>query len=63
MAVEINQKKLYYNYYTSGKFLTLKFKFQIKFYHTAPPPTPRQLQMLRYVPEKYKHAEGLSSGS
>jgi hypothetical protein len=40
MAVEINQKKLYYNYYTSGKFLTLKFKFQIKFYHTAPPPPP-----------------------
>jgi hypothetical protein len=28
MTVEINQKELYYNYYTSGKFLT--FKFQVK---------------------------------
>jgi hypothetical protein len=27
MTVQINHKKLYYNYYTSGKFLTLKFKF------------------------------------
>jgi hypothetical protein len=30
MIVEINQKELYYSYYTSGKFLTLKFKFQVK---------------------------------
>jgi hypothetical protein len=44
MTVEINQKKLYYNYYTSGKFLALKFKFQVKSYNTP------QLQMLRYVP-------------
>jgi hypothetical protein len=28
--VQINHKKLYYSYYTSGKFLTLKFKFQVK---------------------------------
>jgi hypothetical protein len=28
MTVEINQKEFYYNYYTSGKFLT--FKFQVK---------------------------------
>jgi hypothetical protein len=28
MTVEINQKELYCNYYTSGKFLT--FKFQVK---------------------------------
>ena len=28
VTVEINQKKLYYNYYTSGKFLTLKVKFR-----------------------------------
>jgi hypothetical protein len=28
MTVEINQKELYYNYYTSGTFLT--FKFQVK---------------------------------
>jgi hypothetical protein len=34
MTVEINQKKLYYNYYTSGKFLALKFKFQVKSYNT-----------------------------
>jgi hypothetical protein len=36
MIEEINQKKLYYNYYTSGKFLTLKFKFQVK---SPTPPT------------------------
>jgi hypothetical protein len=41
MTVEINEKKLYYNYNTSGsKFLTLKYKFQVT------PPIP-QLQMLR----------------
>jgi hypothetical protein len=40
MTVEINQKKLYcYNYYTSGKFLTLNFKFQVKSSNT-PPPSP-----------------------
>jgi hypothetical protein len=43
MTVEINQKKLYYNYYTSGKFSTLKFRFQVK---SSPPP---QHQMLCYV--------------
>ena len=43
MTVEINQKKLYYNYYTSGKLIKLKFKF--------PTPPPPQLQMLRYIPE------------
>ena len=43
LTVEINQKRLYYNYYTSNKFLTLKFKFQIK---SLPP----QLQVLHYVP-------------
>jgi hypothetical protein len=48
MTVAINQKKFYYNYYTSGKFLALKFKFQVKFSDT-PPPHPSQLQMLRYV--------------
>jgi hypothetical protein len=49
MTVEINQKKLYYNYYTSGKFLTLNFKFQVKSSNTPPLPLP-QLQMLRYDP-------------
>jgi hypothetical protein len=43
MTVEINQKKLYYNYYTkvkiSGKILC------------QPPVPPPQLQMLCYVPE------------
>ena len=34
--MEINQKKLHYNQYTSGKFLILKFKFQVK---TSNPPT------------------------
>ena len=29
MTVEINQKKLYYNYYTSDNFFTLKFKFHV----------------------------------
>jgi hypothetical protein len=37
MAVEINQKELYYNYYTPGKFLTLKFKFQVKSSDTLSP--------------------------
>jgi hypothetical protein len=50
MTVEINEKKLYYNYYTSDKFLTLKFKFQVK-PPPPPPPPPSQLQMLRYVPD------------
>ena len=45
MTVEINQKKLYYNYYTSGKFLTLKFKFQVK--PPAPPPPPTSNASLR----------------
>jgi hypothetical protein len=48
MTVEINQKKLYYNYKISGKFLTLKFKFQIKSPDTR---LPHPLQMLRFVPE------------
>ena len=33
---QINHKKLYYNYYTSGKFLTLKFKFQVNLRHPLP---------------------------
>ena len=40
MTVAINQKKFYYNYYTSGKFLALKFKFQVKFSDTPPPSPP-----------------------
>jgi hypothetical protein len=48
MTVQVNHKKLYYDYYTSGKCLTLKFKFEVKF---SDPPPPPQLQMLRYVPE------------
>jgi hypothetical protein len=36
MTVEINEKKLYYNYNTSGKFLTLKYKFQVT---SSDPPT------------------------
>jgi hypothetical protein len=44
MTVEINQKKLYYNYYTSGKLIKLNFKFPT-------PPPPPQLQMFRYIPE------------
>ena len=47
MTVQINHKKLYYNYYTSDKFLTLKFKFQVK---SSDMPAP-QLQMLRHVPD------------
>jgi hypothetical protein len=38
MRLPINHKKLYYNYYTSGKFLTLKFKFQVKSSNIPPPP-------------------------
>jgi hypothetical protein len=37
MTVEINQKKLYYNHYTSGKFLILKFKFKVKSSDTPSP--------------------------
>jgi hypothetical protein len=44
ITVEINEKKLYYNYNTSGKFLTLKYKFQVT---SSDIP---QLQMLRYIP-------------
>ena len=40
--------KLFFNYCPSGKFLTLKFKFQVKSSDTLPPPP--QLHMLRYVP-------------
>jgi hypothetical protein len=47
MTVEINQKKLYYNHYTSGKFLILKFKFKVK---SSDTPLP-QLKMLSYVPD------------
>jgi hypothetical protein len=39
MRVPINHKKLYYNYYTSGKFLTLKFKFHVKSSDIPPPQT------------------------
>ena len=41
MTVQINHKMLYYNYYTSGKFLTLEFKFSGKILrHPSPPPPP-----------------------
>ena len=30
MTVQINHKKLYYNYYSAGKFLTFNFKFLVK---------------------------------
>jgi hypothetical protein len=29
MTVEINHKKLYYNYYTSGKFLIINIEIQV----------------------------------
>jgi hypothetical protein len=41
MTVEINQKELYYNYYTSGKFVT--FKFQVKSSATLPPTSDASL--------------------
>ena len=37
MAVKVNHKKLYYNYYTLGKYL-LKIKFQVKSSDNPPPP-------------------------
>jgi hypothetical protein len=46
MAVDTNQKKLYYSHYTPRKFLILKFKFQVK---SSDTPSP-QLQMLRQIP-------------
>jgi hypothetical protein len=45
MTVQINHKKLYYNYYNSGKFLTLKFKFQVK--SSAPPPPATSVRNIR----------------
>jgi hypothetical protein len=40
MTVEINQKKICCNYYTTGRFLTLKFRFQVKISDKLPPPPP-----------------------
>jgi hypothetical protein len=39
MRVPINHKKVYYIYYTSSKFLTLKLKFQVKSSDIPPPQT------------------------
>jgi hypothetical protein len=46
MTVQVNHKKLYYNYYTLGKYL-LKIQISGKILRQPPPP---QLQMLCYVP-------------
>jgi hypothetical protein len=46
MTVQVNHKKLYYNYYTLGKYL-LKIQISGKILRHPPPP---QLQMLCYVP-------------
>jgi hypothetical protein len=45
MTVQVNHKKLYYNYYTFGKYL-LKIQISGKILRQHPPP---QLQMLCYV--------------
>jgi hypothetical protein len=47
MTVQINRKKLYYNYYTSGKFLTLKFKFEVKSFDIPSPPPQTSDALLR----------------
>ena len=47
MTVKVNHKKLYYNYYTLGKYL---LKIQISSKILRQPPPPPQLQMLCYVP-------------
>jgi hypothetical protein len=51
MTVQVNHKKLYYNYYTLGKYL-LKIQISGKILRQPPPPPPPppQLQMLCYVP-------------
>ena len=46
MTVKVNHKKLYYNYYTLGKYL-LKIQISSKILRQPP---PLQLQMLCYVP-------------
>jgi hypothetical protein len=46
MTVQVNHKKLYYNYYTLGKYL-LKILISSKILLQPPPP---QLQMLCCVP-------------
>jgi hypothetical protein len=53
MTVEINQKELYYNCYTSsGKFLTLKFKLQVKS-SDLPPTSDTSLCPWRSVQSPY----------
>ena len=52
MTVQINHKKLYYNYYTSGKLLTLKFKFHVKSSDTPTPPPPTSDASLRPGPPR-----------
>ena len=47
MTVKVNHKKLYYNYYTLGKYL---LKIQISSKILRPPHPLPQLQMLCYVP-------------
>jgi hypothetical protein len=47
MTVQVNHKKLYYNYHTLGKYL---LKIQISGKILRQPDTPPQLQMLCYVP-------------
>jgi hypothetical protein len=41
MTMAIKQKKLYYNCYSSDKFLTLKFEFQVNPLTTPSPPNFR----------------------
>jgi hypothetical protein len=51
MTVLVNHKKvkkLYYNYYTLGKYLLIQISDKIL--RQPPPPPPPQLQMLCYVP-------------
>jgi hypothetical protein len=47
MTVQVNHKKLYYNYYTLGKYL-LKIQISGKILQQLNPPP--QLQMLCYAP-------------
>ena len=39
MTVQVNHKKLYYNYYTLGKYL-LKVQISVKILRQHPPPPP-----------------------
>jgi hypothetical protein len=57
ITVEINEKKLYYNYNTSGKFLTLKYKFQVT--STDPPTSDASLhpcEPVHDIPMIFQHA-------